>query len=227
MLIEHLRGGLIVSCQAPADSPLNDPHVISAMALTAEQQGAVGVRLNGPAHISAARSRIKIPIIGIEKVVTPNSEVYITPTFAVAEQVVRSGADLIALDATRRERPGQEKIEALIRRLREELKISVIADVATFEEGLFAADCGADIVATTLCGYTRDTAGTQLPAFELLEKLASRLDVPVICEGGIASPENCRHAFECGAFAVVVGTAITGITQLIKNFIAVAPRTCF
>ena len=224
MQIEQLRGGLIVSCQAPTDSPLNDPHVIAAMALTAQQQGAIGVRLNGPINIAAARARIGVPIIGIEKVVTAGSDVYITPTFAVAQRLAAASADIIAIDATQRVRPNDEKLAILLMRIREELNLPVMADIATFEEGLLAADCGADIIATTLCGYTKDSAGMALPAFALLEKLAAKFSCPIICEGGIASPENVRRAFDCGAFAVVVGTAITGITQLVNNFVTATPR---
>lgn len=223
-LLEQWRGGLIVSCQAPTDSPLNQPHVIAAMALTAAQQRAVGVRLNGTANIAAARAQLTIPIIGIEKVVTAGSDVYITPTFAVAERIAQSGADIIALDATRRPRPNDENIVALIPRIQTELKKIVMADVATLDEGLFAADCGADIVATTLCGYTKESAGTSLPALDLLTTLATRLHVPVICEGGVAAPEDLQRAFAAGAYAVVVGTAITGITQLVQNFVAATPR---
>ncbi len=223
-LLKFLRGGLIVSCQAPTDSPLNDPHVISAMALTAQQQGAVGVRLNGPMNIAAARARITVPIIGIEKVVTPDSDVYITPTFAVAERIAASGANIIAIDATQRPRPNGEQLNVLIARIQKELHLPVMADIATFDEALLAADCGADIVATTLCGYTQETQGTSLPAFDLMERLATNIKLPIICEGGVASPDEVRRAFDCGAFAVVVGTAITGITQLVQNFVMATPR---
>ena len=224
MQLEQLRGGLIVSCQAPTDSPLNEPHIISAMSLTAEQQGANGVRLNGAANITASHARISIPIIGIEKAVTDSYEVYITPTFEVAERIAQSGADIIALDATRRVRPNGETVKILMRRIREELKKPVMADVATFTEGLQAADCGAELVATTLCGYTQESTGVKLPAFDLLEQLATKLSVPIICEGGVSSPEDLKRAFNSGAFAVVVGTAITGITQLTQKFKAATPQ---
>jgi N-acylglucosamine-6-phosphate 2-epimerase len=225
MEIEQLRGGLIVSCQAPTGSPLDDPFIISAMALVAAQQGAVGVRLNGATHIAATRARTRLPIIGLEKVVTGGSEVYITPTFAVAERIAHSGADIIAIDATNRLRPNNEKIGPLLRRMREELQKPVLADIATFDEALGAAEQGADMVATTLCGYTQESTGVALPALALLEKLAHRLSVPIICEGGVTTPEQVRQAFDCGAFAVVVGTAITGITQLAQKFIAATPQT--
>ncbi len=217
--IEQLRGGLVVSCQAPKASPLNEPQIISALALTAEMNRAVGVRINGPDQIAAVRQRVKVPIIGLEKVVSTESAVYITPTFEVAQRLVASGADIIALDATRRPRPRGEKLAELIRRVREELHRPVMADISTYEEGLYAFGDGADIVATTLCGYTAESAGIRPPDFYLLERLAAKLSVPVICEGGIASPEQARRAFDCGAFAVVVGGAITGVDQLVRAFV--------
>lgn len=222
--IEKLRGGLIVSCQAPAGSPLNDPQVIAALALAAEQNGAVAVRINSAEHVAATNARVSVPIIGIEKVVSAESEVYITPTLDVASRLVRCGASIVAMDATGRRRPNGERLEDLIRQVQEELRRPVMADVATLDEGLYAADCGAKIVATTLCGYTADSRGAQLPALDLLENLATRLEVPVICEGGVSSPEQVRRAFDCGAFAVVVGTAITGVGQLVQKFVAASRR---
>ncbi len=221
--LETLRGGLIVSCQAPKGSALDDPQVIAALALAAEQNGAVGVRINSAEHVAATATCVRVPIIGIEKVVTPESEVYITPTLDVAEHLVHSGARIIATDATRRARPNGERLEELIRRVQEDLCRPVMADVATLDEGLHAADCGAKLVATTLCGYTAESRGARLPALDLLEALARRLDVPVICEGGVASPEQVRQAFDCGAFAVVVGTAITGVGHLVRKFVAETP----
>lgn len=218
--LEKLRGGVIVSCQAPADSALCVPEIIAALALTAEQNGAVGVRVNSPEHIAATRLRVAVPIIGIEKIVTSESEVYITPTFEAVKRVVGSGANLVAVDATRRRRPRGERLDELIFRTQNELQSPLMADVATFDEGLFAADCGADIIATTLCGYTSDSRGAKLPALDLLARLAGKLNVPVICEGGVENPEQVKQAFECGAFAVVVGTAITGIGHLVERFVA-------
>jgi N-acylglucosamine-6-phosphate 2-epimerase len=223
--IECLRGGLIVSCQAPPGSPLDDPHIISAFALTAEQNGAVAVRINGSAQIAVVRQKVKVPILGIEKVLSAESEVYITPTYEAARRIVESGANIVALDATRRPRPGGERIEDLIRQVREELCRPVMADVATYEEGVYAAECGAEIVATTLCGFTSETAGTATPAFRLLERLAAELSVPVICEGGISTPEQARRAFDCGAFAIVVGAAITALDQRVRLFVAATPSS--
>lgn len=224
LVIEKLRGGLVVSCQATLGSPLADPQIIAALALTADQNGAAGVRINTPAHIAATKQRVNVPIIGIEKVESAASDVYITPTFAVARGVAESGADIVALDATQRPRPNGEKLAELIARVQLELQRPVMADIATFDEGLYAAACGAALVATTLCSYTAETRGAHIPAFDLIERLAARLRVPVVCEGGVATPEDVKRAFDCGAFAVVVGTAITGVGQNVRRFVAAAPN---
>ena len=213
-----------MSCQAPAGSPLDAPEIIAALAATAELNGAVGVRINGPAHIAAVRMRLEVPVIGIEKITSAESEVYITPTLDSARRIAASGATIVALDATRRRRPGNDTVDALISGVRAGLGVAVMADIATEDEGLHAAGCGADIVATTLCGYTAETRGCPIPALELVERLASRLSIPVICEGGISSPDELRRAFDCGAFAVVVGRAITGVDLLVRRFAAAAKR---
>jgi len=217
-LIESLRCGLIVSCQAPAGSPLHDPYVIARMALTAELNGAVGVRIDSPSHIASTRALVSLPIVGIHKVIRPGSDVYITPLFDDARGVATAGAEIIAFDATDRPRPDGGDVRSLIRRISDDLKLPVMADIATFDEGLRAADCGAALVATTLHGYTAGTRGAPLPAIELVEKLAARLSIPVICEGGVSSPEQLQLALDAGAHAVVVGGAITGIDMLVRKF---------
>jgi N-acylglucosamine-6-phosphate 2-epimerase len=169
------------------------------------------------------REVVGVPILGIEKMNSNGSDVYITPTYESARRVAEAGADVIALDGTPRKRPGGEECRSIIARIREDLKVPVMADVATVEEGIRAAEeFGAEIVSTTLSGYTPETAGKHVPDFELIERLAGRLTVPVISEGRLHSPEDVRRAFECGAFAVVVGTAITGIDWLVRKFVAAA-----
>ena len=90
------QGGLIVSCQAAADSPLARPDIIAALALTAERNAAVGVRIDGPANISAVREIVTITMLGIEKIIQNGDDAYITPTYESSEIIVRSGADVIA-----------------------------------------------------------------------------------------------------------------------------------
>ena len=204
--------GLIVSCQAPTDSPLHDPIVIAAMARTAVNRGAAGVRIDTPAHIAAVRKQVSAPIIGIWKQQLPGCEIYITPRFEDAQAIATSGADIIAIDATLRNRPaGGEDLKTLIAQIHSELGKLVMADVDTIEAAIAAAQAGADTVATTLFGYTAQTANFSPPGFDLLAEMVEKLKVPVICEGGIAGPSMAKKALDLGAVAVVVGTDITGI----------------
>jgi N-acylglucosamine-6-phosphate 2-epimerase len=217
------RGGLIVSCQAPATSPMSRPEIIAALAQVAAQNGSVGVRIDGPSNVRAVRKAVGVAILGIEKLDLKGSDVYITPTYESARRVAEAGANVIALDGTTRKRPGGEDCKTIIARIREELKVPVMADVATAEEGIRAAEeFGAEFISTTLSGYTPETAGKDVPDFALIERLAGRLTIPVVSEGRLHSPEDVRRAFDSGAFAVVVGTAITGIDWLVRKFAAAA-----
>lgn len=218
MSIKSLHHGLIVSCQAPVDSPLYEPNIIAAIAQAAVNNGAVGVRIDTPAHISAVRDRLKVPIIGLWKQVIADSDVYITPQFHHASAVAKAGADIIAIDATIRNRPGGETVNDIITRIHQELGKLVMADVDTIEAADAAVKAGADIVGTTLFGYTGATKHLSPPGWELLKQMV-KLDIPAICEGGISSPEMARQALDLGAYAVVVGTAITGIDYLVKAYI--------
>lgn len=224
-LSNKIKHGLIVSCQAPKESPLCAPEIIAAFALCAEQNGAVSVRIDSPEHISAVRKIVGLPILGIYKLVEPDSDVYITPTFDSAAKIAEAGADIIALDATLRTRPNNEKLENLVEKIHRELGLPVMADVSTFEEGANAARIGCDFVGTTLSGYTAETAHKSFaPDFDLVEKLARNLAVPVICEGRLRKPEDVAKAFDCGAFTVVVGNAITGTDWLIREYVKAAPK---
>lgn len=224
----RIKNGLIVSCQAPKESPLCKPEIIAALALCAEQNGAVGVRIDSPEHISAVKELVKIPVLGIYKIIADSSEVYITPTFESARKIAEAGADVIALDATLRNRPGDEKLEKLVERIHVELGLPVMADVATLEEGLNAEKIGCDFVGTTLSGYTAETAHkNQLPDFELVERLSNNLKTPVICEGRIRKPADVEQAFDAGAFTVVVGNAITGTDWLIREYVQATPSNLY
>ncbi|MGH9328125.1 MAG: N-acetylmannosamine-6-phosphate 2-epimerase [Terriglobia bacterium] len=221
--IRKLKGGLIVSCQEPPASPLSRPEIIAALALTAEQQGALGTRINGPENIRGVRAATSVPVIGIEKARVRGSPVYITPAWKYVERVFKAGAQIIALDATDRRRPKGEALDALMRRTKA-LTVPVMADVATLDDGLRAVDLGADVIATTLCGYTRETRHCVGPAFRLLEDLVRRVRVPIVLEGRVRTPEDLRRAFDSGAYAVVVGTAITHVAWLTRNFAEATPR---
>jgi N-acylglucosamine-6-phosphate 2-epimerase len=206
--------GLIVSVQAPEGSPLRDPEVIAAMADASLRNGASGVRLESPEHIGAVRRRCPDAlIIGLWKVTAADSAVYITPGWREINAVWAAGADVIALDATARQRPLGQDLAALISRAKNELGAPLMADIDSVENGLRAADLGCDWVGTTLFGYTEATAQLKPPAWNLVSQLRQTLPagVSLICEGGVASADQARRALELGADAVVVGTAITGI----------------
>jgi N-acylglucosamine-6-phosphate 2-epimerase len=220
-----IEDGLIVSCQAPIESPLHNPLVIAAMAEAAVNRGAVGVRIDTPAHIEAVRSRLHQPIIGLWKQVIPDFSVYITPQFHHAEAVASAGADIIAVDATQRPRPGGETLADLIRQIHERLGKPVMADVDTLDNALYAESAGADCVGTTLFGYTEATQNETPPGFGLLKAMVGRCRVPVICEGGIATAEAAKNALDLGAYAVVVGTAITGIDSLVQAYVKALKQT--
>ncbi len=221
----RLRNGLVVSCQAPADSPLHDPAVMAAIAQATVNQGAVGVRIDSPDHVQAVRRRIAVPIIGLWKQAIPGSEVYITPQFCHAQKIAEAGADIIAIDATLRPRPGGETLVKLIEQIHTQLGKPVMADVDSLQAAIAAVAAGANCVATTLYGYIAQTQHLQPPGLDLLVEMVKQLSVPVICEGGISSPSLAQKAIQLGAFAVVVGTDITGIdlkTQAYQQAIAIA-----
>lgn len=216
----QINGGLIVSCQAVAKSPLAKPEIIAAFAQTAELKGACGVRIDSPAHIEAVKKLVRVPIFGIHKIVSPDCEVYITPIFEAARSVAAAGADVIALDATMRKRPNFETLHEIVARIHQELEMPVMADVSTVEEGLYAAELNCDFISTTLSGYTAKTKDIIEPDFDLVKALASSIETPIICEGRLRSPADVGRAFDAGAFAVVVGNAITGIDNLVASFVA-------
>jgi len=220
-LIEKLRGGLVVSCQALPDEPLYGAHHMAAMARAAASGGAVAIRANGPADIAAIRAAVELPIIGLFKEDIPGFDVRITSSVEHAEQIAEAGADIIALDATPRARPGGLSPESLMAHIHERIGKPVLADVSTFEEGLAAVRFGADFVATTLSGYTSYSPSQSGPDFVLLTQLAAQLKpigIPVIAEGRIAIPEQASHALALGAHAVVVGSAITRPQWITSQF---------
>lgn len=118
-----------------------------------QRGGACGIRANSPEDIKAIRRVTRLPIIGIYKIKDPKTEVVITPTFESAKEIYNAGADIIALDATVRPRADGSSGYELIKRIKSELNVPVMADVSTLEEGIYAQQAGADLVATTLSRY--------------------------------------------------------------------------
>lgn len=217
-LISALRGRLIVSCQAPEGTPLHGSVFMAAMARAAQIGGAVGIRANGPDDIRAIRAAVSLPIIGIYKIRDPEFEPYITPTFEAAKEIAEAGADIIALDATLRPHPKNLSAAELIAQIKT-LGLPVMADISTLEEGISAAEAGADIVATTMSGYTTYSRRSDEPDFALIRELVASIKVPVIAEGRIQTPEQARQAIDLGAHAVVVGAAITRPDVITKRYV--------
>jgi N-acylglucosamine-6-phosphate 2-epimerase len=221
-ILGQLRGGLIVSVQAFAGSAIDDPHVIAAMARAAQDGGAVAVRVQGVEHLRAVRACVDVPIIGLIKRQHAGFAPYITPSLDEVAAVIAAGADIVAFDATARPRPGGADVATIVDAVAAAGRVAM-ADCATADDALRAHGLGAEIVATTLCGYTPETDGCPLPALELVRELAG-LDAFAICEGGVHRPQQLRAALDAGADAVVVGSAITNVDWLVRSFAGSADR---
>ncbi|MDQ0255890.1 N-acylglucosamine-6-phosphate 2-epimerase [Evansella vedderi] len=209
---------LIISCQALENEPLYSPFIMSKMALAAYQGGASGIRANGIEDIRAIKKEVNIPIIGIIKKDYEDSEIFITPTIEEVELLNEEGVDVIAFDATARDRPENVSlknfISAVKRRFPEQ---KFMADVSTLEEAVTAEKLGVDWVGTTLVGYTDYSKG--LDPLEVLKEILDNVSIPVIAEGNINTPEKARKALELGAHAVVVGSAVTRPKFITEQFL--------
>ena len=220
-LFERLKGHLIVSCQALDYEPLHSPFIMGRMALAALEGGAAGIRANTPEDVTEIKRVVDLPIIGLYKKDYPDSEVYITPTMKEIDAMVACGSDIIAMDATARIHPNGLTLDELFKQARKAYPDQVfMADCSTFEECMHAREIGFDIAGTTMRSYTSYTKGVRIPEFELFRQLKSNLDIPFIAEGGIWDPEEARLAIECGAFAVVVGSAITRPQLITRRYAA-------
>lgn len=216
-VLGSLQGGLIVSCQAAPGEPLHGPDHMTAIARSVVAGGAVAVRVEGSPDVQAVAAAVDVPVIGLWK--DGGDGVYITPTFEHAARIAAAGADVVALDATGRPRRDGLSLADTVRRLHDDHGVLVMADVSTREEGLAAAQAGADMVGSTLSGYTPYTRRSDEPDLELVAALSSELDVPVVAEGRIRTPEHARAALESGAWAVVVGGAITRPAMITSAFV--------
>ncbi|QWT24734.1 N-acetylmannosamine-6-phosphate 2-epimerase [Subtercola sp. PAMC28395] len=211
-----LKGGLIVSCQAYPGEPMRQAETMAQLAESAAIGGAIGIRAQGLDDIALIHQRVQLPQIGLWKVGA--SGVFITPTFEHARAVVAAGAEIVAIDGTRRERPDGLTLAETIHRLHEETGALVMADAGSYDDGVAAAEAGADCVGTTLSGYTGEREKTVGPDLETLSRLADTLTIPVIAEGRIHTLDNARECRDAGAFAIVVGTAITHPASITRWF---------
>ncbi|RDV43678.1 N-acetylmannosamine-6-phosphate 2-epimerase [Leifsonia sp. ku-ls] len=217
-----LPRGVFISCQAPEESPLRDPHVMVSMALAAEKAGASGIRAEGVADISQIVRAVKLPVIGIRKKHYDGSEVYITPTRFEVDEIAAAGAHIVALDATPRPRPGGETLGGVVSHARL-LGLTVMADLSTIEDAAGALEAGVDVLGTTLVGASEDDVRPGGPNLRAIEELARRFpDVQIVAEGRFATPDDVRGAFLAGASTVVVGKAVTDAYALTLDLVAAA-----
>lgn len=218
-LLDKIHHQLIVSCQALSGEPLCSPFIMERMALAAQEGGAGGIRANSPADIAGIRRSVNLPLIGLYKAEYEDSPVYITPTMKEVRELMAVHPDILALDATRRLRPGGVSLEEFVRRIRRDYPGQLImADTSCYEEGVRAQELGFDLIGTTLSGYTEYTRDVKLPNFVLIQEYAENLRTPIIAEGGIWTPDQLQRIMETGVWAAVIGTAITRPREITRRF---------
>jgi N-acylglucosamine-6-phosphate 2-epimerase len=216
--IAQVQGQLIVSCQALPEEPLFGAEIMAKMALSAQQGGAKGIRANTPVDVRAIKAAVDLPVIGLYKDILPGTPVIITPTLRHALAIAEAGADVIAIDATDRPHPEGE-VRQLIAAIHQQTDCLVMADISTLEEGLAAQAAGADMVSTTLSGYTPYSPQGEMPDLDLVKRLAEVATVPVFGEGRYHTPEQVRQALDHGATAVIVGGAVTRPREITARFV--------
>lgn len=220
-VFKQLDKQLVVSCQALENEPLHSSYIMGRMALAAKQGGAKGIRANSVEDIKEIQKQVDLPIIGIIKQDYTDSPIYITPTVKEVDTLLETGCEIIAIDATKRIRPNDEKLEDIIRFAKEKRPdVALMADISTLEEAIWADELGFDCISTTLVGYTDESAGNNIydNDFALLKEIKAAVSKPVIAEGKIDTPEKALKALQNGANFVVVGSAITRPQLITKTF---------
>lgn len=214
---EQAKAKLIVSCQASEGDAFFGSGRMALFAKAAVDGGAGGIRAHGAGDVASIRASVNVPVLAIHKQLMEDGAILITPAFERAVELADAGADAIALDCTSR----GVRFGALdrLRRIKQELGLPVMADIATIEEAEAAAAAGADFVLSTMRGYTEETRLLSAEFEpEFIAALVGRLRAPVIAEGRIHHPADARAAMEAGAWAVVVGTAVTRPHEITKRF---------
>ena len=221
-IMKNLQGKIIVSVQAMPDEPLYREECMYALMASVVNGGASALRVAGARDVRNAKT-FGIPVIGLTK---PDKlpenwreVVYITPTLNEVHELIDAGADIIAFDGTSRPRQGDCKLVDIINEIHQSGRLAM-ADISTLDEGINCAELGADIISTTLAGYTVESGEPdEGPDFRLLENLVNSVDKPIILEGRIWEPEDVKKSFELGAYCVVIGSAITRPQLITKRFV--------
>lgn len=207
-VLNRVRGGLVVSCQAYPGEPMLDPRTMTQIALAAVTGGAAAIRAKGLDDLRAMRAVLTVPLIGLVKV--GSSGVFITPTLADALAVAATGCEIVALDGTRRDRPDGLSLAATIAGVKREYPdVLVMADCGSAGDAAAAQQAGADLLGTTLAGYTEERPKTEGPDWQVVDQVVALAQRPVLVEGRVHTPAQAAEAIRRGAWAAVVGTAIT------------------
>lgn len=220
-LFDKIRGQMIISCQAVKGEPLyvEEESVMYLMARAAKMAGTPAIRTSSVRDVAAIKKETGLPVIGLVKIQYPGYEGYITPTMKEVDELVEAGSDVVALDCTLRKRGDGKTVNQFLEEIRQKYPdIVLMADISNYEEGVNAWKCGVDIVGTTMSGYTDYTPMLDQPDYELMSRLAAELDIPVIGEGKIHTPEEAVKALDTGVWAIVVGGAITRPLEIAGRF---------
>lgn len=223
LILNKIKNKIIVSSQAQKNEPLYNEIAMNALIETIVVLGKTDcLRLAGARDVKNTKEKFgdSVVVIGITKpdIIPVNYKelVYITPNIEDANSLIEAGADIIAFDATKRER--KTSVLELINFIHSKNKMAM-ADIAEFNEAKEAYELGADIISTTLSGYTKNTENTpDTPDFNLLQKCVKELKCPIILEGKIKDYKDVKHAFELGAYAVVIGSMVTRPHKIIEEF---------
>lgn len=221
-VIKQIEKGLIVSCQALPNEPLHSSYIMGRMAIAAISSGAIGIRSNTVVDINEIQKNTSVPIIGIKKQVYEKCSVFITPTIKEMREIAETGVEIVACDATLRERPNGEILSEIVTIFKSEYPNTLLmADCATIEEVKNACEIGFDFIGTTLHGYTEQTSDMNIANndFEFLKEVLTVSTKPVIAEGKIDTPEKARKVLDLGCHSVVVGGAITRPQEITQKFI--------
>jgi putative N-acetylmannosamine-6-phosphate epimerase len=213
--VERALGGLIVSCQPVIGGAMDRTEIVVGFALAAAAGGAAALRIEGVANVRAVRAATSLPVIGLVKRAEPDTPVFITPLLRDIADLAAAGADIIAIDATRRPRP--VAVAALIAAIAR-AGCQSMADCADFADAIEAIEAGACVVGTTLAGYVGGPVPEE-PDIELVRRVAA-LDRPVFAEGRYRTLDQVQAARQAGADAVVVGSAITRPEHITSWFVA-------
>ena len=216
LIIKKIKKSLIASCQPIPNGPLDSADFILGFSKASLIGGAKALRIEGFQNLKKVRKNVRVPIIGIKKRTSKNYPIIITPLLEDIERLAILGADIIAFDSTDRLRP--YSIDKMISKIHSYGKIAM-ADCSNIKDANIAMSCGADIISTTLSGYTETKATPLKPDFKLLKSLFKNFNVPIIAEGRFNTPTYFKKALDMGAHAVVVGTALNRIELITKSFL--------